>query len=291
MRLTATGNYPQDAPQLRRGRSLLARDQDVHESGLSLFKRGQTLRRKNRPQSGSAPGETAAPTKKRAGCFDNIGPGPKDAWFIYCYLLTCCFPPFLLSFFGIRTPEQQRAWREKMGLLSIIGSLMLGVGFLTFGFTQTVCGKPPTRFQAGTVGNSSVIIHGYDYDFGEFKHPIGPSFNGRANPLFEGGWNVASMDLSFLFQKVNQNCRGIVKPANGTSIPNKNGDLSWYFPCNTYNQFGTTSPNRTGYGVPTLCHIQRDTRTQLSKIRPEGQVFYTWENITSGNRNLAVYEQ
>ena len=50
-----------------------------------------------------------------------------------------------------------------MGLLSLIAVLMAGVGFLTFGFTQTVCGKPPLRFPSGTIQTGSVIIHGYDY--------------------------------------------------------------------------------------------------------------------------------
>ncbi|KAH7104913.1 chitin synthase-domain-containing protein [Auriculariales sp. MPI-PUGE-AT-0066] len=288
---STTGNYPQDQPQLRRGRSLLGREQDVQESGLSIFKRGQTLRRKNKP----SPAESAAPDgntpAKRAGLFDNIGPGPKDAWFIYCYIITCCFPPFFLSLFGIRTPEQQRAWREKMGLLSIIGTLMLAVGFLTFGFTQTVCGKPPTRFQAGTVGNSSIIIHGYDYDFSTFKHPRGGPFDGKMNPLFEGGYNVASMDLSFMFQNVNQQCRGIIQPATGTSITVKNGDLQWYFPCNPYNQYGTSPPNRTDYAAETTCHTDTKSRSQLAAIHSTGQVYYSWANLTASGRNLAVFEQ
>ncbi|KAJ7154362.1 hypothetical protein C8R43DRAFT_1000965, partial [Mycena crocata] len=41
---------------------------------------------------------------------------------------------------GLRSFEQQRAWRDKMGLMSIVLGLMAGVGFVTFGFTQAVCG-------------------------------------------------------------------------------------------------------------------------------------------------------
>lgn len=88
-----------------------------------------------------------------------------------------------------------------MGLLSIIMTLMAGVGFITFGFTQAVCGTPATRFRAGTVGNSSVIIHGYDYNFFNVEHSTSDSFNGSdTNPLFSGGWNVARNDISFMFQ-------------------------------------------------------------------------------------------
>lgn len=88
----ATGNQPQK-PNLRRGRSLLARDEDVHESGLTLFNRG-TLRRKKTTSS------SVEPKPKSRGCLSDIGPGPKDGWFIYCYLLTCLVPGFLLRSCG-----------------------------------------------------------------------------------------------------------------------------------------------------------------------------------------------
>ena len=44
--IQATGNFPQRAP-LRRGKSLLARDEDVQESGLTLFKRAALHRRRS----------------------------------------------------------------------------------------------------------------------------------------------------------------------------------------------------------------------------------------------------
>ncbi|KAI0082135.1 hypothetical protein K474DRAFT_1703153 [Panus rudis PR-1116 ss-1] len=278
---SATGNHPQPA-NLRRGRSLLGREEDVHESGLALFKRG-TLRRKKTASSSAEP-------KAKKGCLDNIGPGPKDAWFIYCYILTCFVPPVLLRTCGIRSPEQQRAWREKMGLLSIIMALMAGVGFLTFGFTETVCGTPPNRFQSGHIENASVIIHGYDYDFSNFHHPAVGNFDGRSNPLFEGGWNAGGADISFLFQNVNQNCRGLITKASNSSISGDHGDLDWYFPCNIYNQFGTSPANFTGYDTGTTCHKSSKSRQQLASMHPLGQVYYTWDDVRSSNRNLAVFE-
>ena len=86
----ATGNVPQ-REGLRRGRSLLARDEDVHESGLALFKRGTTLRKKRAP----APEPEPETPQKRRGCFSNI-PGPHDPWIMYCYVITACVPSFLL---------------------------------------------------------------------------------------------------------------------------------------------------------------------------------------------------
>ena len=94
----ATGNLP-NQPQLRRGKSLLARDQDVAESGLSIFKRGATLRRRTSSAATAVPQQPQL-QKPQRGFWDHIGPGPKDAWMIYCWIITCCIPPFLLSTFG-----------------------------------------------------------------------------------------------------------------------------------------------------------------------------------------------
>ncbi|KAH9854364.1 glycosyltransferase family 2 protein [Lenzites betulinus] len=280
---STTGNAPTRG-QLRRGKSLLGREEDVHESGLALFKRG-TLRRKR--STASSP---TLDSPKSRSCLDNMGPGPKDSWYIYCYVLTCCVPGFVLNTFGIRTPEQQRAWREKIGLLFIIVCLMAIVGFITFGFTEVVCGTQPNRFQTGTIDKASVIIHGYDYDFSKFNHPAVGQFNGKTNPLFSGGYDAGGADISFLFQNVNQNCQQFIKKAANSTITGSNGNLDWYFPCNVYNQFGTSGVNLTGYSSSTACHTSSSSRTQLASIRPQGQVYYTWDNIHNSTRNLAVYE-
>ncbi|KAI0308112.1 glycosyltransferase family 2 protein [Multifurca ochricompacta] len=280
---STTGNAPHRGP-LRRGRSLLGREEDVHESGLVLFKRGTTLRRKRQSPVG-----VEEPPERRRGCLGNI-PGPHDGWVTYCYLLTVCVPPFLLRSCGIRSPEQQRAWREKMGLISLIVILMAAVGFLTFGFTEVVCGKPPNRSHTGSIDTGSVIIHGFDYDFSHFNHPKVGSFDGHSNPLFEGNWNAAGNDISFLFQDTNGPCQGIITKASNSTITGNNGQLNWYFPCNIYNQHGTSGVNLTGYESNTNCHVSSQARSELAKLRPVGQVYYSWDDVKNRNRNLAVYE-
>ncbi|KIP04155.1 glycosyltransferase family 2 protein [Phlebiopsis gigantea 11061_1 CR5-6] len=275
---SSTGNMP----GLRRGKSLLGREEDQHESGLALFKRGTLRRKKAAAQADSS--------HQSEGCLGNIGPGPKNGWFIFCYIITCWVPPPLLRACGIRTPEQQRAWREKIGLLTIIGTLMAGVGFLTFGFTEAVCGTPPNRFHSGTIENASVIIHGYDYDFSRFKHPkAGSTFNGQSNPLLEGNWHIAGADISFMFQNVGQNCKQFITKAANSSIAG-NTEPEWYFPCNVYNQFGTSLQNLTGYGSSASCHVTATSRTDLASMKPQGQVYYTWDDVRNPNRNLAVFE-
>jgi chitin synthase len=178
-----------------------------------------------------------------------------------------------------------------MGLLSIIFFLMAGVAFLTFGFTKSVCGKPPRRFPAGGIAQGSVIIHGNDYDFSNFKHPrAGQTFNGQTNPLIQGGWGLDSNDASFLFQKVNENCRDLITRASSSSITGRGNALNWYFPCNIYSQHGTSGVNLTGYETPTNCHITTGARSLLNAMKPLGQVFYSWEQVRATNRNLAVFE-
>ena len=53
------------------------------------------------------------------------------------------FNPLTLGFHSL---EQQHAWRQKMGLLPHVLTLMASVGFLAFGFTEAVCETPATRF-------------------------------------------------------------------------------------------------------------------------------------------------
>ena len=183
-----------------------------------------------------------------------------------------------------------------MGLISIIASLMAAVGFLTFGFTISVCGKPANSFHGGAIGdgfigNGSVVIHGYDYNFTNFHHPrAGTEFNGTTNPLLTGRWNLGGNDATFLFQKTNQNCLGMITKAPSSSITGSTDFLDWYFPCNIYSQTGTVAANLTGYETSTNCHITSTARTDLTSVQILGQVYYTWDDLKNPSRNLAVYQ-
>ncbi|KAG7099987.1 hypothetical protein E1B28_001780 [Marasmius oreades] len=289
---STTGNYPQAG--LRRGRSLLAREEDIPESGLSIFKRGPTLlRRKSTTSSTQMP--MLDQENKSRSCLGDFAPGPKGPWMVYCYILTCCIPPFVMRACGLRSAEQQRAWREKMGLVSIILVLMAGVGFLTFGFTEAVCGDPPKRFHGGAVGPFNidvgfVVIHGYNYNLTNWIHPkAGSTFDGTTNPLnlYQG---LGGNDASFLFQNVNKNCYGLITKASNSTITGSGGNLDWYFPCNIFNTAGSRGANYTNYESPKMCHTTPLARSQLSLFSPSGQVYYTWDDVRHGGRNLAVYE-
>ena len=306
-RRKATGNQPYNqrpaAPNLRRGKSLLARESDDTEpqSGLHIFKRGATIRRKasqansrgpNAAQSNRSGGGSYRNHEDGVGCLGNFAPGPKDAWMVYCFLLTCWVPGFVLrGVFSKKTPEAQRAWREKMGIVGIVFSLMASVGFLTFGFTETVCGTQRLRIPGGQANNGSLIINGYDYDFSTWRHPAaGTYFNGTTSPLYLSQYMAGGMDASFLFQNVNKKCLNIITPAPGTGIQHDNNEMSWYFPCNTFNQNGTTPVNKTGVSDGTNCHTTSAARSNFHSVVPTAEIYYTWDRVHDPSRNLAVYK-
>ncbi len=169
---------------------------------------------------------------------------------IYCYVLTICCPGPFLRIFGIRTPEQQRAWREKMGLIGIITLIMSAVGFLTFGFTQTVCGTPPDRYTLGTIDVGSMTFNGYDYSFDGFIHPqVGPfgadTIYNRTNPIYSEPWSSGGQDGSLLFQKIGAACSSLITNRAGGGQPER------YFDCTLVRQDG-----KGGYANNTapMCH-------------------------------------
>ncbi|KAJ9093045.1 Chitin synthase, class 3 [Naganishia friedmannii] len=311
---STTGNAP---PGLRRGKSILAREpnESASESGLNFLKRGPTLRRKstntvNKEYAGAAGGRgptaTSAGTGRSAvkdfshskrddegvACLGNFVPGPKNWWMIYCYLLTICIPNFVLKNVGGKsTPEAQRAWREKIGLVSINAFLMAAVGFITFGFTQTVCSSTGVRIQGGKASNASLIVNGYAYDLGNWNHPAaGSQFNGTQNPLFMDNWMAGGKDASFLFQKVNENCLNILTPSNSSAIPKDGNRMAWYFPCNIHDQRGTSAVNLTGYTDATNCHTSTKARSSFYDLKPQGEIYWSWNQVQNSSRNLAVYE-
>ncbi|KAL8286481.1 hypothetical protein RQP46_004498 [Phenoliferia psychrophenolica] len=277
----------QDATNLRRGKSILAREEGMaNETGLSMFKRGATLRRPNNKRRGSASTQQGAHEKAPHAKPVKQPLGP---WMIFCLIVTSCCPSPLLKCFGLRTKDRQTAWREKMGLLCVIGLSMTAVGFLTFGFTKSVCGTPGLRYRSGEVDTGSMIFHGYTYDLNTFKHPAAAGIEGGSNPLYNQ-FDAGSKDGSFLFQTVNERCLDIIKPATGSAIPATGNKLGWYFPCNLYNQWGSSAVNLTGYAEGVLCHTQSDARTQFAALSPLGQVYFTWDDLKNTTRNLGVYD-
>jgi chitin synthase len=216
---------------------------------------------------------------------------PPSLWNVYCALVTFWCPDFVLKCFGKPAKAQQRAWREKMGLISIILFIMACVGFLTFGFTAAVCGNPGLRLRVNKVTGGYMIFHGSAYDLSESHHPAAKGITDNANVLYDLPTKHAGQDGSFLFQNVNGKCKGLITLTPGSDVPtNSNNDLAWYFPCTTFNQDGSSVINKT---VPEYlgyqCHYIASSRTAFYGLRSAGDVYFTWEDIKNSSRNLMVY--
>ncbi|KAM0248076.1 hypothetical protein ACHAP5_003657 [Fusarium lateritium] len=222
---------------------------------------------------------------------------PPTFWNVYCAIVTFWAPGFIMKCCGMPTRAQQRAWREKMGLISIILCIMAIVGFLTFGFTATVCGSPAERLRVNKVDGGNMIFHGVAYDLSKSHHPPAQGMPLRGdglgpNVLYDLPEKHSGQDGSFLFQNVNGRCKDLITLTKDSDVPtNKDGDLGWYFPCTTFNQDGSskvnlTTPYYSGYG----CHTTLNSRNAFYlDLSGAADVYFTWDDIKNSSRNLIVY--
>lgn len=216
---------------------------------------------------------------------------PPSLWNVYCAIITFWCPGAILSCFGKPAKAQQRAWREKIGLISIILMICAMVGFLTFGFTQSVCGQPGLRLKVNRVDSGFMIFHGSAYNFEGSHHPAARGILEGNNILYDLPHKYGGQDGSFFFQNVNGACKGIITAAAGSDVPtNDKGDLAWYFPCTAFNQDGSSTPNLTiPYYLGYACHTTPNGRAAFYSLRSSGEVYYTWSDIRNASRNLMVY--
>jgi chitin synthase len=217
---------------------------------------------------------------------------PPSLWNVYCAIVTFWCPNAILKCFGKPQKAQQRAWREKVGLVSIIMLICTFVGYLTFGFTETVCPSGGNvRLRTNEVGGGYLIIHGKAYDLAQSKHPRARGIPEDANVLFDLPEKNGGKDASFLFQNVNGACKGLITEKPNSGIPTSgNGDMAWYFPCRLFNQDGSTKPNTTYLEYNGFqCHTSDRARRGFYSLRNAGDVYFTWEDIRNSSRNLMVW--
>ncbi|KAJ1967294.1 Chitin synthase, class 3, partial [Dimargaris xerosporica] len=256
--------------EVRNRRTVLTRE--------NTLSRGRALGRKSTTKSMGG----AEPAKKHS-C-----PRP---WIIWCYIATFYAPGSLLRCCGMPNPAVQLAWREKMGLVTIIMFIMACVGFLTFGFQQVVCGLSTSKqhyIKYNEISSKDVIINGRLYDVSEYAHPASSQTgdnvtpgNLRMEPVFAG-----AMDLSFLFQYPNGNCKGLF---NIPEPDDANGNVVNFFPCVINN--GTLSPDPNLNPDRSACHTTSSSRKVLSKLPYSGDQYYDWETIKGvmRKRKFVIY--
>jgi chitin synthase len=201
------------------------------------------------------------------------------------------------SSIGIPDGPAQSAWREKIGLVSLIVLVMAFVGFLTFGFTQAVCPIPPTSVHGGEVSNGYLIIHGWAYMLSDWNgHPAIPGVteDSKTNVLYPP-LNGGGMDASFLFQQQvdTSACKNV--------LTSKQGDQSVYFPCQLFSPNSTVPPPSSQFSNHTSCHISATATQQFNAFYNDGvpktndgggfnkaaRVYYNWEDLTQENQYMA----
>jgi chitin synthase len=213
-------------------------------------------------------------------------------WNVYCAIITFWCPDAVLKCFGKPAKAQQRAWREKVGLVSIIVLICTFVGYLTFGFTETVCPSGGNaRLRVNKVDGGYLIIHGKAYNLAESRHPPARGIASGANVLFDLPEKHGGQDASFLFQNVNGACKGLITPKDNSGIPtNGNGNMAWYFPCRLFDQDGFSKPNNTFLEYDGfMCHTSDSARRAYYDLHDAGDVYFTWDDIRNSSRNLMVW--
>jgi chitin synthase len=279
-------NYGPESPlpspertDLMRGKSILGRDAPQRVPLKSADPEALPRQRLKKSKVGTVKRKPKEPEREMT------------SWVFYCKTITFCFPGSLLRCFGIPGRMQQQAWREKIGLISVIILLGAIVGFLTFGFTQAVCKVGPASFNINAITNGYLIIQGRAYDLTLSSHPAAIGVPAKSNVLYPPV-NAGGLDASFMFQNVNSKCKGLITAKSGSNIlTDSNGNLGWYFPCGHLLQpDGSTRVNRSegpynGYA----CHTTANARNEYYALRVTGEVVFDWNDINNSSRNLMVY--
>lgn len=176
----------------------------------------------------------------------------------YC-LKQCC---------GMTNPNVRQAWREKMGLVTIIFFLCLILAFLTFGLQYVACGLPLKNQKLnkfGALSSDTVVIRGDVFSIKNFQHP------GRVQVSTVGGRDVSWMfpiSAEFLQQSKGQTSACSAVP--GTAPPS--------IAC---------SPD--GPAGAQYCHKAGEYMDALNGVEAVGQQSFLWNDIKSGSDKFVVF--
>ncbi|KAI8068322.1 chitin synthase-domain-containing protein [Gongronella butleri] len=187
------------------------------------------------------------------------------------------------------------AWREKIGLVSLIVIVMGLVGFLTFGFTQAVCPTPPLNIHGTEINNGYLVIHGNAYMLADWNSH--PTIEGTQNVLYPPV-NGGGMDASFLFPTAvdTSACAQVLTRKSAASGPT----ASIYMPCQLFSPNSTQAPSSSQYSNTTSCHLSSTALNELNDFQANGvpqssggnpnkvgRVYYQWEDLNTTNNYMA----
>lgn len=142
----------------------------------------------------------------------------KGAWSWITTLITCLVPNCLLGLFGMKNPQVQAAWREKVSLCMIIIFFCLVLAFITYGLTTLVCIPPKKavyRMSMVIEANDQVkkkqrwfIIHGKIYNILDIYKPY-------RHKGFDPYKLFATHDISPVFPMDSYACDEVTSSLNG----------------------------------------------------------------------------
>ena len=186
-------------------------------------------------------------------------------WIFYSYLVTFWAPSNLLKRFGLKNKDRELAWREKIALISLILYCGFFITFLTFGFNTVFCRNEDLIDVPYTdLGENQLLIHGLVYKSADIKK--------------FGIQNKSKIDLSFIFQNLEGNCKDVFQNDDNKYFL-KNG----YFACiESYSEESL---------YKHFCSPISVDKNQILNIKPIGRLKYTWNDIKFlKNKNLVVYD-
>ncbi|TPX32351.1 chitin synthase [Synchytrium microbalum] len=197
---------------------------------------------------------------------------PTTPWVWTSWILTCCIPGALLKWFGKGDPYVAQAFREKLTLCLIITILMAAVGFLTFGFQNSVCSFNGLHINLNKLNTlyASTSIRGVIYSLADFTHPPIPGITANFNNVAQG------RDITPLWPPA----------ANTSKCVALLGAAYTQFPCvipNVWPPNGSALPNDY-----TSCHSSKADIAVLGLTKVQGTVFVDWEFVEQST-NMLVY--
>ncbi|KAJ2379174.1 Chitin synthase, class 3, partial [Coemansia sp. RSA 2603] len=210
----AVRNSPDEGKRIHRRRKQKKGDYDdedeLHAGGYDTYQAPQRARSLVRPERALTAGDAANGGKQHvltrsntSGARNSTSGGARQRrkqqqvvaaaarrkrwcphpWQTYCRVVTCWAPGRVLKCFGMPDAAVQMAWREKMGLVSIILAIMAVIAFLTFGLQQVLCGLSgkQTRTKWNEVDTNHIVVNGRAYDLSNFRHAKATPWTGAAN--------------------------------------------------------------------------------------------------------------
>ncbi|KAJ3296492.1 hypothetical protein HDU79_006517 [Rhizoclosmatium sp. JEL0117] len=214
-----------------------------------------------------------------------------NPWVYASWALTCCFPTiFVDKCLGKKDPLVQQAWREKVALCIIIGFMMAIVGFMTFGFQNSVCPAVTSstthlRYLDITTGSNQIAMHGLLY-------AVSPSASKNHVGITNLLANAQGADVSLLFPPPRGQgaCRGLdnaqypLFPCTATRPASQ--DYMW--PNQT---ILNTITNATERNNPLLgCH--NIPQSSFRSIQLKGDLVYDYLDVFNSvkkGRNVMIY--